>query len=71
MDEMRIESKYLQGVVSRIIRSVIRKRLGIEAEVLFNDPIKVTYDGEKANVHLNLNATLGKDDLDKLLKRIF
>ena len=68
MDEMHIGSKYLQGIISKIIKSVIRKKLGVEADVQFNDPISVTFDGEKANVHVNVNATLGRDDLDKLLK---
>ena len=53
---------------SKIIKSVIRKKLGVEADVQFNDPISVTFDGENANVHVNVNATLGRDDLDKLLK---
>ena len=68
MDEMHIGSKYLQGIISKIVKSVIRKKLGVEADVQFNDPISVTFDGENANVHVNVNATLGRDDLDKLLK---
>ena len=70
MDERRIGSKYLQGIISKIIKSVIRKRLGVEADVQFNDPITVSFDGENANVHVNLNATLSRNDLDKLLKDI-
>ena len=70
MDEMRIGSKYLQGIISRIIRTVIRKKLGVEAEVQFNDPISVSFDGDQASVHVSVDATMGREDLDKLLKRI-
>ena len=68
MDEMKIGSKYMQGILTKVIHKVVKKKLGVDAELQFNDPITVTFDGEKAHLHLNADATLDKTDLDKLLK---
>lgn len=68
MDEMKIASGFMQGTLSRIIRKLVLKKLGIEPNLKFEDPISVKFDGEKATVHLNVTASLSKEDLSKLLK---
>ncbi len=68
MDEMKIASGFMQGTLSRIIRKLILKKLGIELDLKFEDPISVRFDGEKALLHLNVTASLSKEDLSKLLK---
>lgn len=68
MDEMKIASGFVQGVIVRIVRKLVFKKLGIEPDLKFEDPVSVRFDGEKATLHLNVTAGLSKEDLSKLLK---
>lgn len=67
MDEVNIVSKFMQNMLTKIIESAVRKKLGIDPLLEINDPIKVSFDGDMARVHLNLDAALMKDDLMKLV----
>ncbi len=72
MDEMNIESKFLTGIISRIIGKIVRKKAGYDIDIALNslrttitdDPIS-----DKIHVHLDLDAELSNDDLDKLLSK--
>lgn len=68
MDQMRIESDFMQGILARVVMKAITKKSGIVANLDFNDPISVTFDGEQAVVHLNLDARISKENLAKLVK---
>lgn len=68
MDQMRIESDFVQGILARVVTKAITKKSGIVTNLDFNDPISVTFDGEQAVVHLNLDARISKENLAKLVK---
>lgn len=68
MDEVKIQTGFVQGIITKIIRKIVAKKLGVDLGIMFNEPISVKFDGENANVHLNVSAALSKDDLSKLLK---
>jgi len=68
MDQMRIESDFMQGILARVVTKAIMKKSGVVANLDFNDPISVTFDGEQAVVHLNLDARMSKENLAKLVK---
>ena len=68
MDEVNIRSGFLQGIIVKIIKKVVKQKTGYNPELRFNDPIQVIFDGDKVKIHLNLDAELGKDDLQKILK---
>ncbi len=68
MDEVNIRSGFLQGIIVKIIKKVVKQKTGCNPELRFNDPIQVIFDGDKVKIHLNLDAELGKDDLQKILK---
>ena len=68
MDEVKIQSGFVQGIITKIIRKILAKKLDVDLGIVFNEPIYVKFDGENANVHLNVSAALSKDDLSKLLK---
>ena len=54
MDEMKIQSKFMTGLVSRIVKKVLRTKV----------------IDDKTHVHLDLDADLTKEELNKLLKTI-
>jgi len=70
MDEVNIRSSLLQNIVARIIRKVVRQKTGYDPQLQFNDPIHITYDGEKAKIHMNFEAELKKADLEALLRKL-
>ena len=69
MDEMKIESKFMRGIVSRFIEKVMRDKLGYNLDVQLNK-FRTTVIDEKTHVHLDIELDLSKEELDKLLKSI-
>lgn len=68
MDEVKIQTGFMQNVITKIIRKIVAKKLGVDLGIMFNEPISVKFDGENANVRLSVTAAFSKDDLSKLLK---
>ena len=69
MDEMRLESKFTTGLVSKIARTVVRKKLGYDMDIRLNR-LRTTVVDEKTHVHLDVDLELTKEELDKLLKSV-
>ena len=53
-----------------MIEKVISQKIGARPEIQFNDPIQMSYDGDKAKVHLNFDVELKKEDLEMLIKKL-
>ena len=68
MDEMRISSKFLQSIISKIIKKTLNKKLGVSPDVEFGSPIEVKIDGETAQIHIDITANVSTDDLMNLIK---
>ena len=69
MDEMKIVSGFTKGIVSKIVRMVLRKKMGCDANILLNE-LNVSINDGKTHIHLDLDAELEKEELLKLLKNI-
>ena len=69
MDEMRITSVFTRGIVSKILRKVIRKKTGYEVEIQLND-VTTTIQNGKTHLHVDIDAELDKDELIKILKNV-
>ena len=54
MDEMRLESKFTTGLVSKIARTVVRKKLGYDMDIRLNR-LRTTVVDEKTHVHLDVD----------------
>ena len=68
MDEMKISTKFTQGIITKILGKVINKKLGVKPEIEFNDPIRVSIDDTTAEIHLNVDLSITKEELMELLK---
>lgn len=66
MDEVKIISKLMRGVISKILSRAINKNLGIRADLQIRK-IEASINEEKAHIHLDIDADITKDELDKLL----
>ncbi len=69
MDEMKIVSKFTTNVISKLVRMVLRKKLGYNVNIQLNE-IKTTINEGKTHIHLDVDAELDKDELTKILKNI-
>jgi hypothetical protein len=69
MDEMKIESKFITGIVSKIAKKVVRDKLGYNIDIQLNG-LRTTVIDDKTHVHLDVDLELTKEELNKLLKSI-
>ena len=69
MDEMRISTKLMRGLIAKIVKKMIRKKVGYDIDIRLNDLI-VVHDDTKAHVHLNVDAELDRTELAKILETI-
>lgn len=59
---MKIQSKFMTGLVSRIVKKVLRTKLGCEVDIQLNE-FRTTVIDDKTHVHLDLDADLTKEEL--------
>lgn len=69
MDEMNIVSKFTTNMISKLVKMVLRKKLGYDVDIQLNE-IKTTITDGKTHVHLDVDAELDKEELLKILKNI-
>ena len=66
MDEMKLSTKLMKGLIANLIKKALKKKLGCEVKLNLND-FYITYDETNAKVHLDLNAERDKDNLETVL----
>ena len=71
MDSMSIGTRFMQGILSKILKRIIRNNLGVGADINFNDKIMMEYD-EEGGVMLHVNADVYMEchEFEKLLDRV-
>lgn len=69
LDEMRIASRFLTNLVSKVINVVLRKKLGYDINVKLNE-VRAINNDEKLKVHLDVDCELSRDELNKILESI-
>ena len=68
MDEMRINSKILKKIIAALIERALRKKLGIDPLIQFNDEITVMMDDDDVRLHLNVDVMCKSEELGQLIK---
>lgn len=69
MDEMKIVSKFTTGMISKLLKMMLRKKLGYDIDIKLNE-VTAKIDDGKTHIHLDLDAELEKEELTKILKSI-
>lgn len=69
MDEMKIRSKFMKNLVAKLVKGVVKKKVGYEMDIQLNELTAAVTDGA-AHVHLNVDAEMSKDEFTKLLRTI-
>ena len=66
MDEMNIVSKFMTGIVSKIIIKILKDKLGCDISIQLNE-IKVKIDDGQAHIRLNAEADIDKSELIRIV----
>jgi len=69
VDEMKIVSSFTKGMIAKIIKRVLKNKLGYNVDVQLNEFNTTIKDGE-VHAHISLDANLEKIELLKLLTAI-
>lgn len=69
MDELKIGSKFMKSLISKLAKLAIRKKTGCNVDIQIND-VHADMSDEKAHIHLDIDAELSKYELTKILKSI-
>ena len=71
MDEMKIKlsSGLMKGLVSKILSKIIFKQTGYHIDIQLNE-IVIKTDGDKANIHADLDGTMDKEEVVLLAKSL-
>lgn len=67
MDEMKIQSRWLTRLVSKYLMRYIKKQLGYDVYVDIGSVYVSVDDADMAHLHLEVNADVQKDDLEKFI----
>lgn len=66
MDIMKIESKFLTGLIGKVLKKTLRNKLGYDVDVNINS-IRVKIDDDTALAHLDVDAKMPKEVLSDLV----
>lgn len=69
MDEMRIGSKFVTGIISKLLATVIKQKLGYNIDLKLNT-INATVGDEKAYIHLDIDAEISNKEIIRILSGI-
>ena len=71
MDElkMNLSSKFMRGIVTKIISKAVYKKTGYKVEIDLNN-INVEVVNGKAYIHVDADAAIDNDELMKIIKNM-
>lgn len=69
MDELRISSKFMRDIVSKVVSKLLYKKLGYKIDIRLNNLQVQMIDGT-ANVHIDADAKMNESELKKVTKII-
>lgn len=71
MDElkMKLSTKFMRGIVSKLITKAISKKLGYKVDIQLNDLDISVIDGD-ANINANVEVKINNEEFMKIMKSI-
>lgn len=65
MDEVKIKTKLMKNILSRLISTLIRKKTGYKVKVQLND-IDAVINDSTAHIHLDVDGDINIDEFKKI-----
>lgn len=69
MDELKVTSKFMTMMISKLVKTVIYKKFGYDVNIRINE-VGVTSVDENIHVHLNVDGDINSDEFKKFTKFI-
>lgn len=69
MDEMKIQSKLMRGILSRIITKELKKKLGCDVNIRIRSLSAATIDNT-TRIHVDVDGEINTEDLDTLISQV-
>ena len=69
MDILKIKTKFIQNILSKIIETLIQKKTGYKIKIQLKD-IDMTITEDDAHINLNAEADMSINELKKVTKII-
>lgn len=66
---MKIESKFMRGIASKLIKKAVNEKLGYNLDVQLNG-FRTTVLDDKTHVHLDIDLELTREEFSKLVNCI-
>jgi len=70
MDELNLQSKFLKGIIGKIISSAVKKKLGGFDVVVDINSLQVKVDDSKVYISASIDANANKEIIPHLVKGI-
>ena len=68
MDIMKIESKFMTGLIGKVIERLLRKKTGRDVKVQLNELGVQNITDDVISAKINLEVRISKEELSKLLE---
>lgn len=71
MDELKLKlsTKFMRGIVAKLIGAAIQKKLGCDIDVYLNN-IEVTTTDDKIQLHVDVDANMTNGEFARLINSI-
>lgn len=69
MDELRIRTHYLKGLIGSIVTKIVRKKTKSEISINVHE-MEIESIGDDYYVKLGISGTIPKDDIPKLISKL-
>lgn len=66
---LKLSTKFMKGIVAKIISRNIYKKLGYRIDIQLNDVQVDMIDGD-VKIHINADTKMNKTEFDRLVKKI-
>ncbi len=69
MDEMRFETKLFKSFIAHWFKKKIKEKFDYNVDIIIEE-LKLTTIDETGYLHVNLNATIPKNDLNRFMNNV-
>lgn len=73
MDTMKIESGFMQFLISKIIKKALIKKTGnpdLEFQFIFNGPLTYKSDQSQTHIHVDADVYMDREEFEKLVREM-
>lgn len=69
VDEMKIHTGFMKKIIGHVVSKMIKKNLGSDIEIGFNDISMEHSENDKIKVHIDVCAEMTEDELKGLIEK--